>query len=259
MPINGSMSDAKFKVSLVSRVKRLMQNVDNCPVSCRWKLKLYQNGVFPRLSWYLSLLPLSPSWLQSELDRLVTSYFKEKWCKLRRCACTAIFYLIPQNADLGLPCLSTSSMLLQSSKSTRLLSSQANCVCSLATSLAYSNSHESRFSAFREAAKSLSEAPAASAGKLSNITKERIKEEHQQQLLFKTRDLCVQGSIFHLENCASEVWSNIVSCLPENQLSFVLNAVSDTLPSNANLVLWNKRTYDKMSFMSSTANSPPCT
>ena len=36
-----------------------------------------------------------------------------------------------------------------------------------------------------------------------------------------------------------------MSCLPDNQLSIVLNAVSDTLPSNANLVLWSKRSCDK--------------
>ena len=100
--VNGNLSDDNFKSSLISKAKTLMQKLDNCPVSCRWKLKLYQNGIFPRLSWYLSLLPLSPSWLQSELDRIVTSYLK-KWCKLRRSACTAIFYLLPQNAGLGLP------------------------------------------------------------------------------------------------------------------------------------------------------------
>ena len=244
MPINGNLSDDNFKSSLISKAKTLMEKLDNCPVSCRWKLKLYQNGIFPRLSWYLSLLPLSPSWLQSELDRIVTSYLK-KWCKLRRSACTAIFYLLPQNAGLGLPRLSTSSISLQSSKSARLLSSHDNCVRSLATSQAYNKSYSNRFSAFREAAKSLSETPGASAAKLSDITKSRLKEEHQKQLLARTKNLHVQGSIFRLENCSSDVWANVVSCLPGHQLSFVLNAVSDTLPSNANLVLWSKRSCDK--------------
>ena len=141
--------------------------------------------------------------------------------------------------------MSTSSISLQSSKSARLLSSHDNCVRSLATSQAYNKSYSNRFSAFREAAKSLSETPGASAAKLSDITKSRLKEEHQKQLLARTKNLHVQGSIFRLENCSSDVWANVVSCLPGHQLSFVLNAVSDTLPSNANLVLWSKRSCDK--------------
>ena len=236
MPINGNLSDDNFKSSLISKVKTLMRKLDNCPVSCRWKLKLYQNGIFPRLSWYLSLLPLSPSWLQSELDRIVTSYLK-KWWKLCRSSCTAIFYLFPQNAGFGLPRWSTSFISLQSSKSAHFLSSHDNCVHSLATSQAYNNLYGNRFSAFREAAKSLSETRDASAANLSDITKIRLKEEHQKQLLARTKNLHVQGSVFRLENCTSDVWANIVSCLPDNQLSFVFNAVSDALPSKANFVL----------------------
>ena len=106
MPINGNMSDDNFKSSLISKVKTLMQKLDNCPVSCRWKLNLYQNGIFPRLSWYLSLLRLSPRWLQSELDRIMTSYLK-KWCKLCHSACTAIFYLLPPVFKICLPLILT--------------------------------------------------------------------------------------------------------------------------------------------------------
>ena len=80
---------------------------------------------------------------------------------------------------------------------------------------------------------------------MSDITKSRLKEEHQEQLLARTKNLHVQGSIFRLENCSSDVWANVVSCLPGHQLSFVLNAISDTLPSNTNLVLWSKRSCDK--------------
>ena len=41
------------------------------------------------------------------------------------------------------------------------------------------------------------------------------------------------------------MWAKCVRPLPSSQLSFIMNATNETLPSNANLVLWKKRTCDK--------------
>ena len=42
------------------------------------------------------------------------------------------------------------------------------------------------------------------------------------------------------QECA-KVWASVVKALPEEQMKFALNAALDTLPHNANLHLWQKK------------------
>ena len=88
MPINGQLSTTDYNIFLKNKLQELMTKVDFCPVSSSRKLQLYHQAVYPRLTWYLCLLPLAPSWMKTDLDNIVTFYLK-KWCKLHRSACSA--------------------------------------------------------------------------------------------------------------------------------------------------------------------------
>ena len=61
MPINGQLSTTDYKIFLKNKLQELMTKVDFCPVSSSRKLQLYHQAVYPRLTWYLCLLPLAPS------------------------------------------------------------------------------------------------------------------------------------------------------------------------------------------------------
>ena len=51
----------------------------------------------------------------------------------------------------------------------------------------------------------------------------------------------VQGqTLRQFEDRAPGVWSTIVTNMPEHLLKFAMNAVTDTLPHNANLHMWAK-------------------
>ena len=141
--------------------------------------------------------------------------------------------------------LSNAAIQLQSAKCARFLTSKDGCVRSLATKKATNNFHPKRFSCFRKGLKSLQNHPLSLSRSLAQKTKFNLKEDQQQQLLNKLNSRKIQGCTSRLNNSAPDMWANCVRHLPSSQLSFIMNATNETLPSNANLVLWKKRTCDK--------------
>ena len=243
MPVNGKLSTVSFKESLKAKVRQLMEKVDSCLLSCCRKLKLYSQGVFPRLAWSLSLVPLAPSWVRTDVDSIVT-YFLKKWTKLPRSACTVRLYLEKSKGGLGLPCLSHCSSKFQASKSARFLTSSDNTIRYLATKAAVNGFHPERFSSVREGLVSLSDSPGLSGSSLGEKTKNRLDKNFQQHLLETLQSRKVQGATSRIDNSAPDLWSKVVYSLTSEHFSFILNAVSESLPTNANLLLWKKRTND---------------
>ena len=47
-----------------------------------------------------------------------------------------------------------------------------------------------------------------------------------------------------LVGCGAELWARAVQCLPPEPMKFALNASLDTLPTNANLHTWGKKSSD---------------
>lgn len=244
MPVNSKLSTLSFKESLKAKVRHLMEKVNSCPVISHLKLRLYSEGVYPRLAWSLSLVPLANSWLRTNIDSIVT-YFLKKWTRLHRSACTARLYLEKAKGGLGLPCLSHCSSKLQASKSARFLTSSDSTVRYLATRAAVNGFHPERFSPAREGFISLLESPVLSGSSLSEVTKQRLDSSFQQHLLETLQSRKVQGAISRLQNSAPELWSKVIFSLPSEQFSFALNSASETLPCNSNLLLWKRRDCDK--------------
>ena len=76
----------------------------------------------------------------------------------------------------------------------------------------------------------------------ATLAKEMVVEEDAQTRLDHCRSLSVQGQTArHFQDRAAEVWAEVVMTLPDSTMRFALNAVTDTLPHNANLHLWGKR------------------
>ena len=85
----------------------------------------------------------------------------------------------------------------------------------------------------------------ASTSKLSlkSTIRGKMKGDRLTACNQKLQGLSVQGkflNVVHLEE-DTRVWNRIISGLPKNQLSFLLRAGSDTLPSHMNLCRWKLR------------------
>ena len=63
----------------------------------------------------------------------------------------------------------------------------------------------------------------------------------QEKCLEHSVSLDTQGKLFRtVDSNAAAVWAKSTQSLPSAQMKFALNAASDTLPHNANLLLWRK-------------------
>ena len=221
----------------------MLQAIDESLLTRKQKLLLYSGGVCPRLSWPLLIQEFPTTWMERQVDSLVTGYLK-RWSGLGKSANTALLYLPRSLGGLNLPSPSTLHKRLQVSRQCQLLTSQDSCVRFLAErGLKHELSLARRkFRPAVEARKALKIDPGGSRKALTKSAKALVSEEVNTSRLDNLQSLERQGQ---LSRCTSPscapIWSRAVLALPEDQLKFAINAAVDVLPHNANLYLWRKR------------------
>ena len=86
-----------------------------------------------------------------------------------------------------------------------------------------------------------SSVPAASRRILSKRAKKQVQDDDVRKRLAHAPTLQRQGKLFKLSNDESSyAWSRAIQSTSYAHLKFALDAAQDTLPHNANLVLWRK-------------------
>ena len=206
-------------------------------------MMMYSGGVCPCLTWLLLIQEFPITWLERQVDSLVTRYLK-RWSGLGRSANTAILYPPRAMGGLNLPCLSTLHKKLQVSRQCQLLVSQDSCVCFLADRnlKQHLSLKRKRFRPVEVARDALTIRPGASRKSLVKSAKSMVSEEVNTSTLESLHSLERQGQ---MSRCASPrgaaAWLTTVHSLPEEPMKFALNTAVDVLPHNANLYLWRKR------------------
>ena len=73
-----SMSNNKHKSELITLTNDLMSDIDLKPLHPKNKLHLYSRYVLSKLSWHLTVAPLSKVWIVENIDSIVIQYIR-KW------------------------------------------------------------------------------------------------------------------------------------------------------------------------------------
>ena len=115
------------RTSSKSCLERMLQAVDQCPVSRKQKLMLYRLGICPRLNWPLTIHEFSLSWIKRNLEAPATRYLK-RWAGLTRSTNPNLLYLPRSSGGLNLPVITSLYKKLQVSKQTQILMSGDPCV-----------------------------------------------------------------------------------------------------------------------------------
>ena len=130
------------------------------------------------------------------------------------------------------------------SRHTQLLTSRDGCVRFLADRCLKREQSLPRLK-FRPATRArevLAANPGGGRKALARVAKAVVAEEVNSASLDHWHSLERQG---HMGRCmdlkCAKVWATVVKSLPEEQMKFALNAAVDTLPHNANLHLWCKK------------------
>ena len=88
--------------------------------------------------------------------------------------------------------------------------------------------------------------PGASRRKVVACAKSNIQAEDTSARLAHTTCLPVQGlTVQEYEGRVAQNWTTAIYSLTEQLFKFALNAVTDTLPHNANLYKWKKLSAPK--------------
>ena len=240
MEVQVPKNSSAARKAVLTRLQEMLQAINVSLLTRKQMLLLYSGGVCPHLSWPLLIQEFPTTWMEWQVDSLVTG----RWSGLGKSANTALLYLPRSLGGLNLPSPSTLHKRLQVSRKCQLLTSQDSCVRFLAErglknelSLA-----RTKFRCAIEAREALKISPGCSRKTLTKSAKALVSKEVNSSRLDNLQSLERQGQ---LSRCTSPscapIWSRAVLALPEDQLKFSVNAAVDVLPHNANLYLWKKR------------------
>ena len=233
---------AETREHLVNKLSTMLQRVDDTSITRQQKLKFFKVCICPRLTWDLSISDLPVSWLKNTLQPTATRYLK-KWSGLSRSADPNRLFLPKSNGGLELPHLVTVYKKIHAAKAGSHMYSSDSTVRAIATqvTLHESNLQRTLFRPHQEVVEVMKEDPGASRKHVVSRVKARIQAEDTAAQLAHTTSLPVQGlTVREFEGHAAQTWSTAISTLPEWCFKFALNAVTDTLPHNANLYKWKK-------------------
>ena len=101
MPVKVPRIASEARASLKDTLERMFNAVDNAPVTHHQKLRLFRQGICPRLTWPFMMEDIPISWFVKVLQPLATRFLK-KWAGLPRSANVAILFLPTKKGGLGL-------------------------------------------------------------------------------------------------------------------------------------------------------------
>ena len=222
-----------------------LQRVDNAPLRGEYKVWIYRRYVIPSLHYDLAVNPLSSTTIK-KMNSLATRYIK-KWLGLSRSTTVAVIH---HPSVLNIPTIescSTKSKLSFLSAVTLSPDPLIKEISASALSRGFGHAcgitDETRdiLSLATSSIESISRKTLPRATRAVHLEHRREKWDSSLECLSVQRkfsDVCVLESDNH-------VWNRIMDGLPPGQLSFILRAASDTLPTPLNLRRWKYRTDPK--------------
>ena len=243
MPVRIYHNNREARSALKDRLSQMLRKIDSIPLTRQQKLRLFKDGVCPRLSWSLLTENLPTSWLEKELQPLATKALK-KWAGLTRSSNISVLFLPAKRGGLGLPSLVGQYKKLQISRMVQLQPSSDPGVRK-AAKIDLDQERVSLGRVFKPAtlvAELRASNNSRSQRALAGAAKTLIAEEEADQWQTALCELPAQGDMARRWDEASpDIWVKAVKGLPPETLKFALNASLDTLPTNKNLHLWGKK------------------
>ena len=123
MEVQVPKNSSAARQTVLTRLQEMLQAIDESLLLRKQKLLLYSRGVCPRLSWPLIIQEFPTTWMERQVDSLVTGYLK-RWSGLGKSANTALLYLPRSLGGLNLSSPSTLHKRLQVSQQCQLLTSR---------------------------------------------------------------------------------------------------------------------------------------
>ena len=184
----------KVRSDIVTKLESRLSQVDTTLVTCRQKLRLYRDAICPRLTWDLPITDYPISWIEKNLDSLITRYLKQ-WTGLARPANTSRLFLPKSLGGFEVPLISTMYKKLQCVKAATLMFSRDPLVAHLATKTTLREASATRqvFKSFHQVVEAMQENPGANRRVIAAAAKETVIQTDIQSHLEHCQSLSIQG------------------------------------------------------------------
>ena len=217
-----------------------LKNIDSLLIRDEYKVKIYSEYLLPASRFILTVHTLSSTSLD-RLDSMSRKYLKS-WLNLPPCATVPILH------NQNFLDIKSISQLYKESQTCAFISSR------IKADPLVNNALDSRLN--REKTwKRKSSIVVEANNVMKNLTdktnlvsakkeaKKKINENFKTKWDTHIRSLSLQGHFLELlQSTDFDLnWKSIAYSMPRNVIQFLLNSSIDTLPTNSNLVRWNKR------------------
>ena len=251
MPVRVTRNNDVARVSIQGNLRWMLDVIDTAPLTRQQKLRLYRYGVCPRLSWPLTVEDLPISWLERELQPLVTKAPSRSGLVWQGHPTppsnTSILFLSAKRGGLAIPSLVDLHKKMHATRMVQLVTS-SDPVVRKAAELHLEEERRVQRRKFLPAQlveDLMSGGLSQSRRTVSRAAKTIIAEEEGDK---RHQDLCklpAQGEMARSwEESSPDLWVKAVQGLPPEPLKFALNASLNTLPTNAVLHTWGKKPGD---------------
>ena len=231
---------------LTIKLEECLSRLDTSLIRGDYRVWIYRNFVVPSLFFHLSVNSFSVSAIK-KLQSKATCFLK-RWLRLPRSPTLSILfhpevlnlpYLQHYVEKAKLNCLST----ISSSVDPRI-SELSSCLDIVQRSMSIP---DPCVSLFTQVVKSTSMETRHEKSNIKRMYNFHLKRSHTQHWNRQLDTLSVQSKFRDIVSLEPQckVWNRIISGLPAGQLSFLLRAGADCLPSPMNLRRWKLRTNAK--------------
>ena len=132
MPLSPTLNNDHCQEIISIKVQGMIKEIDSAPLSCKYKLMIYQRALPAKTGWILKITDMPWSFVSRILKACCTRFLK-KWLKMPRCANPSFLYLYPSYGGLALTSISAMHKSLHASKLAALSQSHDPIVCELAS------------------------------------------------------------------------------------------------------------------------------
>ena len=216
-PITVPQTSKHHKKYLQEKLERVLQRVEEVPVTSKQKLLLYKASVCLRLNWDLGVLQLPISWVESTLEARATHSLK-KWSGLARSADPSYLYLPKSEGGLQLPLLSLIYKKLKVSQAGLMLTSKDQVTQHVTSKSIQSQEDQHRvvFKPMVQVRNVLAADPGMNRRALVQRSKGLLATEDADKRLDHNKILPHQGQLLRdTPDAAAEVWSTAVGTSPQ--------------------------------------------
>ena len=231
-----------------SKLKTLLQRIDNQPIRSNQKLRAFNTAVRWCFEWPFSIYDLSKTVLE-EMDAHARTYLR-RWSGLQRTSKTAVLYLGPHQLGIQLISLVTLHQQARSTFWHHILESKDQ---DLQERLRIVN-QELKVPSWRPALertqkhrqpKSISEEDEEEGAPSTKTLRKRIFNDRSEEILAEVKSSDWQGSVFRKLRKSDKAWTSQDFYLPLSLLKFGINAIMNTIPSLNNLKRWGLTSDDR--------------